>query len=98
MTLLRYTAILLPQLLLLLMAGGYFDVLAGWNHSESALNVLMALFVLAPLAAAAWWVALLVANRRDRVRGRLPQPLWPAVILLIEALALDLLILSQARM
>lgn len=80
------------------MAGGYFDLLGGWNHSESALNVLMALFVLAPVAAAAWWVVLLVANRRARALGRIPQATWPAVLVLAQSLALDLWILSQARM
>ena len=66
MSALRFAALLLPQLQLLLIAGGYLDLLGGWNHSDSAFNLLLALFVMAPLAAAAWWIALLVTNRRKR--------------------------------
>ena len=35
MLLLRIAAIALPQLLALLLAGAYFDLLGGWNHSDS---------------------------------------------------------------
>ncbi len=101
MLLLRIAGIALPQLLALLVAGAYFDLLGGWNHSDNAFGCLIALFLLAPLSS----LALLVAEgaryihsfkkgqRRRSVRG-----IILATGLLVEALALDLLIISQARM
>lgn len=98
MGILAIVAVLLPQLLLLLIIGGYFDVLGGWNHSESGLHVLVGLFAAAPLVAACWLIALAVSNWLGRSHGRPVQPLWPAVLLLAQAIGIDLLVLSQLRM
>lgn len=101
MQLLRITGIALPQLLALLVAGGYFDLLGGWNHSDSAFGTLIVLLLLAPLST----LALLIAEgaryissfRKERPR-RNARGVILATGLLVEALALDLLVISQARM
>jgi hypothetical protein len=95
MGILAIVAVLLPQLLLLMIVGGYFDLLGGWNHSESGLHVLVGLFAAAPVVAVLWMIALAVSNWLGRSHGRPAQPLWPALLLLIEAIGIDLLVLSQ---
>lgn len=98
MGLLRGLAIALPQVLLILLAGGYFDLLGGWNHTDAAGLTLVALFIAAPVVAAVWLVAVGVGRIRRRRRGEAPTPIWPAALVLAEALALDLLILSNLTM
>ena len=83
---------------LLLMAGGYFDLLSGWNHTDAAMGTLVVLFVAAPFVAALWLVALAVSNRLRRYRSKLRQPLWPAGLVLVQALFIALLFLSQLHM
>jgi hypothetical protein len=101
MKLLRIAAITLPQLLALLVAGAYFDLLGGWNHSDSAFGCLVLLFLMAPLST----LVLLVAEGASYIRSIRQQRqqknarrIILATVLLIEAIALDLLIISQARM
>lgn len=98
MRVLGLVAIILPQLLLLMLFGGYFDLLGGWNHTESGFHTLLLLFSVTPPVACIWLMALAVSNLRGRSHGRPRQPLWPAMVVLVQALALDLLILSQAHM
>jgi hypothetical protein len=98
MGILAIVAVLLPQLLLLLILGGYFDLLGGWNHTESGLQALGALFAAAPVFALVWLVALAVSNRLGRSRGRPGQPLWPALLLLVQAICVDLLVLAQLHL
>lgn len=101
MLLMRIAGIVLPQLLALLVAGAYFDLLGGWNHSDTAFGTLMVLFLLAPLSA----LVLLVAEGARYIRSlgqekgrRNARAIILATALLVEALALDLLIISQAKM
>ena len=101
MQLLRIAGIALPQLLALLIAGAYFDLLGGWNHSDSAFGYLIVLFLLAPLST----LILLVAEGARYIRsfrqGQRQRTAWGvilATVLLVETLALDLLVISQARM
>jgi hypothetical protein len=98
MGILAIVAVLLPQLLLLLIVGGYFDLLGGWNHTESGLHALVGLFAAGPFVAVVWLVALIVTNWLGRSRGRPAQPLWPALLLVVQAVGVDLLVLSQLRM
>jgi hypothetical protein len=101
MPLLRIAGIVLPQLLALLIAGAYFDLLGGWNHSDSAFGTLVVLFLLAPLAN----LVLLTAECARYIRRfkqeksqRNARAIILATLLLVEALALNLLVISQARM
>ena len=101
MLLLRIAAIALPQLLVLLLAGAYFDLLGGWNHGDSAFGTLMVLFLLAPLSTLVLLVAegaRYIRSLRQEHRRRTARAIILATVLLVEALALDLLVISQARM
>ena len=91
---------LLPQVLLLLLLGGRFDLLGGWNHTDAASGTLTLLFAMTPLAAAGWWIVELLAYRGGGKAGLHPSPgrVWLAAIVLVESLAIDLFILSQLTM
>lgn len=49
MLLLRIIAIALPQTLVLMLIGGWFDLLGGWNHTDSGFGILILLFLLNPV-------------------------------------------------
>lgn len=98
MKVLRFVAVALPQLLVLLMAGGYFDLLGGWNHTDAAGLTLLGLALAAPVVALVWLVAEAIRRSLRRRRGEVPGPIWPAALIFVEALAIDLLILSTAQM
>ena len=95
-----FMALCLPQALLLLVLGGRFDLLWGWNHSDAAFGTLIVLFVATPLVAAAWWIIELAVFRRQQRAVASPAPgrVWLAAGMLVEALALNVYILSQLRM
>jgi hypothetical protein len=100
----RIVGAVLPQLLLLLLAGGRLDLLGGWNHTDSAFGVLMALFLLTPVATAALLVIEILRYRRNLRQGSGTHSFRPfrmvafATFLFLEALAANLLLLSQLRM
>lgn len=90
MKILRWLAVLLPQLLVILLLGSSFDLLGGWNSTDAATGLVMTLFILSPLVAGVRLVAEWFAgNRGSRI---------VASALLVEALAIDLFILSQLQM
>ena len=97
----RFTVIALPQVLILLLVGGRYDLLGGWNHTDAALFTLMSLFLLNPLLT----LSLLVVETRQYFKARktapgrtlLRKPVL-AIVLFIEALATDLFILTQLKM
>jgi len=93
-------ALLLPQVLLLLMVGGRFDLLGGWNHTDAAFGTLIVLFVATPLVTAAWWIVELVVHKRQRHAGSPSASgrVWLAAVVLVESLAINFFILSQLRM
>ena len=98
---LRIIAVIMPQLMGLLMLGGWLDLLAGWNKKDSALGVLIVLFLITPVLTSGYMITELIVRRRKRSCGLQPGPfLWPAIaiLLFIEALALDIFVLSQLRM
>ena len=90
MKFLRWLAVLLPQLLVILLLGSSFDLLGGWTSTDAATGLVMTLFILSPLVAGVRLVAEWFAgNRGSRI---------VASALLVEALAIDLFILSQLQM
>lgn len=104
MSVFRLVVAALPQLLLLMLVSGRFDLLGGWNRTDSAFGVLLALFVVTPLATAALLVVETFRHRRHH-RGddgthsfRSFRRVALAIFLFLEALAVDLLVLSQAHM
>jgi len=100
----RIVVAVLPQLLLLLLEGGRLDLLGGWNHTDSAFGVLMALFLLTPVATFALLVVEILRYRRHirQESGthsfRSFRMVAFAIFLFLESLAVNLLILSQLRM
>jgi len=91
----------LPQILAFLLVGGRLDLLGGWNRTDSALGVLILLFFVTPVATAILLVVETVRYFRHGKRGIEPRSfLMPglAIALFLEALAIDLFILSQLRM
>ena len=104
MSVFRLVVAALPQLLLLMLVGGRFDLLFGWNRTDSAFGVLIALFLVTPFAAAALLVVEIIRHWRQSRRDSGPESArsfrWVAlaIFILLEALAVDLLVLSQMHM
>jgi hypothetical protein len=100
LTVFRIAVGLLPQILALLLLGGQFDLLGGWNKTDAAFGILIVLFLATPLATALL-MAFEVLNYRHRKRKQeTVSLLMPGIgiFLFIEALALDALLLSLARL
>ncbi len=101
MTFLRIIGTTLPQVLALLLVGGWLDLLGGWNHTDAAFGTLILLFFASPLMALILLVAELLAYRKIKKGGQTsPSFSMPglAIFLVVEAFAIDLFILSQVRM
>ena len=97
----RFVVAALPQLLLLLLAGARLDLLGGFNRTDAGFGVVVALFLVTPVATAAL-VVVEAMRRRRRLRQdgvtRSSGMLAFAIFLLLEALAVNLFILTQVRM
>jgi hypothetical protein len=96
----RAVTFALPLILIILLVAGANDMLFGWNQTDDAMFTVVALVLLSPIAALALLVTEVVtcykANKGERGKAFLFIVL--AVILLAEALAIDLYFLSQLRM
>lgn len=97
----RIIVALLPQVLILLLVGGRFELLGGWNHTDSGFGTLLALFLVTPIATAVLLVVeaigyVLRVKRKEGTRSFLMPAI--AILLFIEALAVDFYILSQLKM
>jgi hypothetical protein len=104
MTILRLLRILgstLPQVLALLLVGGWLDLLGGWNHTDAAFGTLILLFLFSPLMALSLLVTELLAYRKLKKGGQTsPSFSMPglAMFLVSESFAINLFILTQVRM
>lgn len=101
MWILRAIPFALPQLLLLLFMLGKFDLLGGFNRTDAGMNTVMALFVLAPVAAALWFLSESVAAVVEALRKKQRVAfLVPAIALgtRLEALGVGAYLLSQAKL
>lgn len=101
MKLLRVLAILITQVPLILFLGARFDLVFGFNRTESGFAVLLFLFVFVPLLNLSWVVAEIVRSFRYwRRQSSAATFLWPVVsiAILLESIAVDLYIASFARM
>jgi len=101
MAALRILVASLPQVLLVLLIGGKYELLGGWNHTDSAFGTLIVLFLVTPLAAAILLVIeatryLVRVRRKDEARSFVMPAV--AIFLFLEALAVDLYVLSQVKM
>lgn len=101
MAVFRIIVALLPQILLFLLVGGNLDLLGGWNHTDSAFGVLVILFLVTPVATALLLVVETIKYRKhvtgEKVTRSLVMPGF-AIFLFLEALVIDIFILSQVRM
>jgi uncharacterized Tic20 family protein len=100
MTFFRSVAFALPQILIVLLVAGSHDMLGGWNQTNDAMGTVLILFLLSPVVTLALLVTEVVrcckANQGERARTFLFIGL--AIVLFVEALAIDLYFLSQLRM
>lgn len=97
----RIVVAALPQLLLVMLVGGRFDLLGGWNRTDGAFGVLIALFLVTPVATLALLVVEVVWRRRQAKRDAgagSSRMVGLATFLLVEALVVNAYVLSQARM
>ena len=101
MNIFRGTAILLTQLLLILLVGAKFDLFFGFNHTDWGFTALLFLFVLTPLLNISWLIIEIIRSVKfSRHPSRAVVFLMPlmAVFFLVESIAIDLYVASQARM
>lgn len=100
MTIFRFISSFLPQLLLLLLLGGYLDLLGGWNHTHSGFISLLILFLVSPIFTQALLIIEIIRFRKLRRQSKESSLLWlvVALFLCLETLSINLLILSQVRM
>lgn len=101
MTILRVIVAILPQLLILLLLGGKFDLLGGWNHTDLAFSILILLFLVTPVATAMLLIIEVIRFRKKRSSGgdtKLYSRRGLALFLFVEALVINISILSQLRM
>ena len=101
MAIFRIIVAALPQILALLLVGGWLDLLGGWNKTDSAFGILILLFLLTPIATLVLLVIEIIHYRKqarsvDGKRSFVMSGL--AIGLFIESLALNIVILSQLRM
>ncbi len=97
----RGIAIFFTQLPMILFIGGKYDLLFGFNQTHSGFTLLISLFVLVPLLNLAWLIieitlsVKLFGHRNKALSFLLP---LIAVFFFAESIAIDLYLLSQARM
>jgi hypothetical protein len=97
----RIVVALLPQAIILLLIGGRFDWLGGFNRTDAGFSTLIALFLVTPVATA---VLLLVEVVRYlmEIRRKAPDRTFAtaalAFVLFLEALAVDVYLIFQVRM
>ena len=97
----RGIAILLTQLPLILFLGAKYDLLFGFNRLDSGFTLLLFLFILVPPLNLCWLITeIIVSIKRFRRQNKAVSFLMPCVALffLVQALAIDFYIMSQARM
>lgn len=101
MRIFRWIAYSLPQVLIILILGGRFDLLFGLNHTETGFMLFITVALVSPVVVALLMsVELILYSYRQRDLNSRPSFRMPAIsiILVIETLALDIYILSLVRM
>jgi len=97
----RGLSIFLTQLPLILFIGAAYDLIFGFNRMDAGFSVLLFLFVFVPVLNLIWTISEIVRSVKLRKKqNRAISYLMPlmAVFFLAESIAVDLYILSQARM
>jgi len=97
----RVIAILLTQLPLILFVGAKYDLIFGFNRMNSGFTLLLYLFLLVPPLNLSWLIIEIIRSvKLFRHQDKAVSFLMPcmAVFFLMESLAIDLYLLSHARM
>ena len=97
----RGIAVFLTQLPMILFMGGKFDLLFGFNQTDTGFTLLLSLFLLVPLLDLSWVITeITLSVKLSRDRKRVSTFLMPCIAMLffIESIAADLYLLSQMRM
>ena len=101
MPLLRFFALCLPQLLILLPLAASLDLLGGWNHTDAGFNTMLLLFLVVPMVTLALLIAEVITYRRSHQQKPKQSSLFRvrlAIFLCAETLAINLAILTQVRL
>ena len=86
---------------MILYVGAAFDLIFGFNRTDAGFTILLSLFVLVPVLNLSWLITeiilsvKLLRDRKSAVAFIMP---LIAVFFFIESIAIDLYLLSQARM
>jgi hypothetical protein len=90
----------LPQVLIFLLVAATHDILGGWNQTDDAMGTVLILFMLSPVVTLALLVTEIVRCYKAKQGARCKSFLFIglAMVLFVEALAIDLYFLSQLRM
>jgi hypothetical protein len=100
-SLLRLVAYSLPQVLLVLLAGAWLDLLGGWNHTDAGFSTFLLVCGLTPVAVivllAVEVFRYIVSLRRPDGRASLLMP-GLAMLLTVETFLILIFILSQVRL
>jgi hypothetical protein len=94
-------AISLTQLPMILFVGGTFDLLFGFNQTHAGFITLLFLFVSVPFLNLFWLIIeITLSVKMSKHQVRAVSFLMPiiAIFFLMESIAIDLYLLSQARM
>lgn len=100
MALLRAIAAILPQTLVFLLVAGSHDRLGGWNQTDDAMVTVLILFLLSPVLTLTLLVTEIVRHFKAKPgqRGKILFFIGLALLLFVEALAIDYYFLTQLRM
>ena len=96
----RVIAMVLPQILIFLLVAASHDMLGGWNQTDDAMGTVLILFLLSPLVTLALLVTEIVRcyKAREGERSKTVLFIGLAMVLFVEALAIDFYFLTQLRM
>ena len=96
----RCIAMVLPQILIFLLVAATHDMLGGWNQTDDAMFTVLILVLLSPSVALALLVTEIVrcCKAIKGERGRIFLFIGLAIVLFVEALAIDYYFLTQLRM
>ena len=81
--------------------GAAFDLIFGFNRMDAGFTILLILFVLVPLLNLSWLITeIILSVKLLRHRNRAVSVLMPliAAFFFMESIAIDLYLISQARM
>ena len=101
MRIFRCAVVVMTQVPLLYFELGRHDMLGGFNQTDAGFGLLLGLFVMVPILILAWLLLeTVIAIRLAKKDGFSRTVLLPffALAILLESLAIDLYLLSHARM